>query len=149
MIGAGKVRWYLSVKPRDKVSSDQGPISWLCLSLNSALMIAIPGLRASASFVNIECLVMWSTQALKPKFAANPKNTLVVSTQFPASVSADAVLKVQKSHEIRPWLFHILWNLRYKKIIDSFSKMKLVFFLHGFNALCICVGDVFGQFIVN
>ena len=42
-----------------------------------------------ASLVSVEYQVMWSTHAQQPKFAANPWNTLAVSTEFPASVSAE------------------------------------------------------------
>ena len=40
-----------------------------------------------ASLVSVECLVTRSTHAQKPKFAANPWNTLAISTEFPAFVS--------------------------------------------------------------
>ena len=38
------------------------------------------------SLVSIECLVSWSTHAQKPKFAANPWDTLTVCTEFQAPI---------------------------------------------------------------
>ena len=55
-----------------------------------------------ASLVSLECLVTWSTHAQKPKFAANPWITLAVSTEFPASVSADSVLTVSRAMKLGP-----------------------------------------------
>ena len=71
-----------------------------------------------ASLVSVECLVTWSTHAQKPKFAANPWNTLAVSTKFPASVSADSVLTVSRAMKLGPGL----WQL------PNFSASKLILF---------------------
>ena len=57
-----------------------------------------------ASLVSVECLVMWSTHAQKLKFAANPWNTLAISTEFPASVCAVSVLMVSRAMKLGPEL---------------------------------------------
>ena len=46
--------------------------------------------------------------AQKPKFAANPGNVLAVSTEFPASVSADFVLTVSRAMKLGPG--ELAWN---------------------------------------
>ena len=50
-----------------------------------------------ASLVSVDCLVMWSTHEQKPRFVANPWNTLVWSTEFAASVNADSVVTVSRA----------------------------------------------------
>ena len=58
--------------------------------------------KVFASLVSVECLVTWRTHAQKPKFAANPWNTLAVSTEFSASVSADSVLTISRAMKLGP-----------------------------------------------
>ena len=60
-------------------------------------------LISCAILVSVECLVTRrSTHAQKPTFAANPCNTLAVSTEFPPSVSADSVLTVSRAKKLGP-----------------------------------------------
>ena len=60
----------------------------------------VQALNFCASLVSAECLVTWSTHAQNPKFAANLWKTLDVSTEFPASVSADSVLTVSRAMKL-------------------------------------------------
>ena len=81
--------------------NELAPISRLCLPPNYALTITSPRILAAATFC-VECLVTWSTLAQKPKLAANPWNTLAVSTELPASISADSVLTVSRAMKLGP-----------------------------------------------
>ena len=81
------------------------------LRLRSRFPAYVQAPNFCASLVSVECLVTWSTHAQKPKFAANPWNTLAVSTEFPASVSADSVLTVSRAMKLGPELLHEMkWN---------------------------------------
>ena len=53
-----------------------------------------------ATLVSVVCLVPWSTHAQKPKFVADPWNTLVVIKEFPATVSADSLLTVSRAMKL-------------------------------------------------
>ena len=58
------------------------------------------------------CLVTWSMQVHKPKFPAKLWNTLEVSKEFPASISADSLLTVSIAVKLGPdnWsklIFHL------------------------------------------
>ena len=84
-----------------------GPISWLCVPPNSALTITIPrfmqALNFSASPVSIYRMPSNAdSHEQKPKFSASPWNTLAVSTEFLASVSADSVLRVTRAMNLGP-----------------------------------------------
>ena len=72
------------------------------LRLRSRFPAYVQAPNFCASLVSVECLITWSTQAQKSKFAANPWNTLAVSTEFPAYVSADSVLTVSRAMNLGP-----------------------------------------------
>ena len=55
-----------------------------------------------ASLVSVECLETWSMHAQNPQFAANPWNTLAVSTEFHASVSSYYELTVSRAMKLGP-----------------------------------------------
>ncbi len=69
----------------------------------SPLTVQAPSFCASC--VSEECLVhaLWSTLAhFKQKFSANLWNRLDVSTEFPASVSADSLLTASRAMKLGP-----------------------------------------------
>ena len=72
------------------------------LRLQSRFLAYAQAPNFCTSLVRVEYLVKWSTHAQKPKFTANPWNTLAVSTEFPASVSADSVLTVSRAMKLGP-----------------------------------------------
>ena len=72
------------------------------LRLRSRFSAFIQALNFCAILVSVECLVTRSTHGQKPKFSTNPWNTLAVSTKFPASISADAVLTVSRAMKLDP-----------------------------------------------
>ena len=91
-------------QPTDRMNH-LGPISWFSLPPNSALTITIRRLKAlnfCASCAGKECLVTWNTPAHKPKFPAYTRNTLAVSTKYPASVTAVSVLTVSRAIILGP-----------------------------------------------
>ena len=57
------------------------------LRLRSRFPACVQASNFCASLVSVECLVTRRTHAQKPKFTANPRNTLAVSTEFPAKQS--------------------------------------------------------------
>ena len=69
------------------------------LRLRSRFPAYVQAPNFCASLLSVECLVTWSMHSQKPKFAAYPWNMLAVSTELPASVSANSVLAVKQSHE--------------------------------------------------
>ena len=78
-----------------------GPTSWLCLPLNSVLSITILRLHLVPKFytslLTVAYLVTWSKPAHEPKFPAYPWNTLDVTAEFPAFVSVDSLLTVNRA----------------------------------------------------
>ena len=79
-----------------------------------------------AGLVSLECLVTGSTHAQKPKFAANPWNRLAV-TEFPASVSADSVLKVSRTMKLGPDLIICVSHFTKLKILLKWMIFKQLF----------------------
>ena len=86
------------------------------LRLRSRFPAYVQAPNFCASLVSVECLVTRSTHAQKPKFAANPWNTLAVSTEFPASVSAESAL--HQPINLRPIQ---LWFVQVGSV-DNFTK---------------------------
>ena len=73
------------------------------LRLRSRFAAYVQATNICASLVvSVESIVTRSPHAQKPKFPANPLNTLAVSTEFPASVSADSVLTVSRAMKLGP-----------------------------------------------
>ena len=87
-----------------------GPISWLCLTLNSVLTIT-KCQHFFASLLSVECL------AHEPKIPPYPWNTLGVNAEFPASISANSLLtvsRVMKQEKVKvkkTCFFHLLSSL--------------------------------------
>ena len=82
--------------------TNQGPISWRILRLRSRFPAYVQATNFRPSLVSVECLVTCSTHAQKRKFDANPRNTLAVSTESPASISTNSVLTVSRAMKLGP-----------------------------------------------
>ena len=65
---------------------------------HSPLARQVPSFYGSC--VSVECLVTWS-HTYKPKFPANPVNTLEVYTEVPASAD-DSLFKVSRAMKLGP-----------------------------------------------
>ena len=103
-----------------------GPISWLCLyrrilRLRSRFPACVLAPNLCASLESVECLVTRSTYAQKPKFAANPWNTLTVSTEFPASASAEPW-----NLALTVWVFPIGVFLPHRKFLHCLLYKRLL-----------------------
>ena len=107
-----------SCKAKINRAQFHGSANHRILRLPSRFPAYMQALNFCASLVSVECLV---TRALKPKFADNPWNTLVVRTEFPASVSADSVLTVSRAIKLGPCLI-----IRFENLKHSFKKKRQV-----------------------
>ena len=86
------------------------------LRLRSRFPACVQAPNFCASLVSVECLVTLSTDGQKPKFVANLWNTLAISIEFPASVSADSMLMVSRAMKLGPvltfrWRSRAFWAL--------------------------------------
>ena len=85
-----------------------------------------------ASLVSVECLVTRSTHAQKAEAAANPWNRLAVSTEFPASVSADTCPYIriyeyiQRTVSFVSSIFYAILSCLYLYAICAFGQTVLL-----------------------
>ena len=126
----------------------------LILRLRSRFPAYVQAPNFCASLVSVEYLhvVMWITHAQKPKFAANPWNTLAVSREFPASVSADSMLTVSRAMQMGPDIDNsdevlLPWSIRPVHVVQHLYSKKYSYFFPGTNAFLIKV--LFGSFMFS
>ena len=103
---------------------DLDPISWLCLpgafyACDHHSWLSRQVQNFCASCVSEECLVTWTTHMCKQNFPAHLRNTLNVSTDYPASVSTNWAIKLGPDWSVL-WT-HPIISSHYLAVILSFD----------------------------